>query len=197
MLRCLLLLVLLASASLMAPMSAKTLTTPDSDRACEELIEAVQGIDLDIVKHRLERTNPDCTVPMEGSPLIAAAQSGHLALVRLLVEAGASVDLGIEGDGNPLIAASGAGWTDIAAYLIEKGADVNAAVEGDETPLINAAAKGHLETVQLLVHAGANVNQGAWGGNSAAPERRTPLSMAQHYGHDEVAAYLVAEGAEE
>ncbi|MEM6785080.1 MAG: ankyrin repeat domain-containing protein [Bacteroidota bacterium] len=195
MLRCLPMLTLLLSASLLAPVRAATLAP--SDDACEALIEAVQDVDVDTIKQRLVRTDPDCTVPMEGSPLIAAAEIGLLPLVKLLVEAGASVDLGIEGDGNPLIAASGAGWTHVAAYLIEQGADVNAVVVGDETPLINAAAGGHLALVRVLVKAGADVNRAAWGGNTAAPERRTPLSMAQRYGHDEVAAYLMAEGARE
>ncbi|MEM8560049.1 MAG: ankyrin repeat domain-containing protein [Bacteroidota bacterium] len=181
--------------ALFAP-SLAIAATPTDD-ACEALIEAVQSVDRDKIQHQLERTDPDCTVPMEGSPLIAAAEGGFLPVVKLLVEAGASVDLGIEGDGNPLIAASGAGWSHIVTYLIDEGADVNALVEGDETPLINAAAEGHIAIVRLLVQAGADVNQAAWGGNSAAPELRTPLGMAQRYGHTEIAAYLVAEGATE
>ncbi|MEM8601670.1 MAG: ankyrin repeat domain-containing protein [Bacteroidota bacterium] len=186
---------LLLVLALFAPIPNAVAMPPDG--ACEALIEAVQDADWDAIKRHLERTDPDCTVALEGSPLIAAAQAGRLSVVKLLVEAGASVDLGIEGDGNPLIAASGAGWPHIVTYLINAGADVNALVEGDETPLINAAAEGHIGIVRLLVEAGADVNQVAWGGNSAAPERRSPLGMAQRYGHAEVAAHLVAEGAEE
>ena len=163
--------------------------------SCEALIEAVQGVNWAVIEHQLGRTDPNCTVPMEGSPLIAAARSGALPVVRHLVKAGADVDLGVPGDGSPLIAAAGAGWTHIVAYLIEEGADVNVLVEGDETPLINAAAEGSLAVVQMLVEAGADVNQSAWGGDSAAPELRTPLSMAQRFGHDQVVAYLVAQGA--
>ena len=74
---------------------------------------------------------------------------------------------------------------------------MNVLVEGDETPLINAAAEGSLAVVQMLAGAGADVNLSAWGGDSAAPELRTPLTMAQRYGHADVVAYLVAQGAKE
>ncbi|MEO1480351.1 MAG: hypothetical protein AAFV01_17435, partial [Bacteroidota bacterium] len=35
--------------------------------SCEALIEAVQGVNWAVIEHQLDRTDPNCTVPMEGS----------------------------------------------------------------------------------------------------------------------------------
>lgn len=64
------------------------------------------------------------------SYLGTAATTGHLALVRCLVEeAGAPVNLTNEyGLGTPLAAASHSGHRDVCAYLLLRGAGVHAAV---------------------------------------------------------------------
>ena len=103
-----------------------------------------------------------------GNPALKiAAAGGHLELVKLLVENGATIDIGKEnGDRTPLIEASDSGHADIAAYLISKGADVNALGNG-VTPLMaavstNAMATGPAEpreeTIRLLLEKGADVN---------------------------------------
>ena len=56
-----------------------------------------------------------------------ATREGHLNLVQLLVEAGASIDRKIAPMSlSPLLIAVNRGLLDIAIYLISKGADINA-----------------------------------------------------------------------
>ena len=72
-------------------------------------------------------------------------------------------------------------------------------VPGDENALIQASAEGHLPVVQHLVARGADVNArvlaNAYGARDG--EWRTPLSMARAGGHDDIVAFLRANGAVE
>lgn len=113
-----------------------------------------------------------------GSPLYAAAKEGHLGLVKLLVTAGADVNLWSDGEGTALMAACydrrSEGQEDaedntanrsleVARYLVQCGADVNRHDEscGDALQAaVAATAEGNVEDnnidlVKLLLGAGA------------------------------------------
>ncbi|HUF77648.1 MAG TPA: ankyrin repeat domain-containing protein, partial [Thermoanaerobaculia bacterium] len=100
-----------------------------------------------------------------GSPLIQAADAGYLEIVRLLVEAGADVDLVVPGDENPLIRAAGSGHLEVVRLLLDRGADPNIRTfeapapwrpEGEvRTPLLQARRGGHDEVARLLLARGA------------------------------------------
>src|SRR5262249_734252 len=89
--------------------------------------------------------------------LIEAAQSGDLADITELLNAGANVNCTVDGDGTPLIVAARRGSIPAVQLLLERGADVNLPVEGDGNPLIAAAATGRLEIVDLLLKRGARI----------------------------------------
>lgn len=163
--------------------------------SCLELIEAVASNDYTTAKQLLEKTNPDCTVAMEGSPLIIAARIGNEQMVQLLLDQDLDVNLGVKGDGNPLIMAGKKGHLSIAKLLLEKGADVNYKIIGDETPLISAAWNGHLDMVKYLVAEGADVNLSCRSGYTINSELRTPLLMARRGKHKAVVDYLISQGA--
>ena len=42
--------------------------------------------------------------------------------MRLLLDRGADIDLGVPGDGNALIMAAGAGQLEVVRFLVDKGA---------------------------------------------------------------------------
>jgi ankyrin repeat protein len=115
------------------------------------LLEAVKKGDIEKVKAILEKpisnfgkTEIDQKGRSGDTPLSAAAEYGNLAMVKLLVEHGATVDAGKEkGDRTPLMEASGQGHAEVVQYLIAKGADVNAKGKG-VTPLLAASAWGHI-----------------------------------------------------
>jgi ankyrin repeat protein len=70
------------------------------------------------------------------TPLLFSARQGHLDGVRLLVDAGAAVNMVSGGDKtSPLLMAIINGHFDVADYLIEHGANPNLASENGVTPL--------------------------------------------------------------
>ncbi|MGH8056504.1 MAG: ankyrin repeat domain-containing protein [Candidatus Entotheonellia bacterium] len=56
------------------------------------------------------------------TPLLAAAEAGHLQVVRLLVDAGADVNRADATGFTPLMGAVGAGHRKMVAYLLQRGA---------------------------------------------------------------------------
>lgn len=120
------------------------------------------------------------------TPLMRAAYSGDIELVRLLVDYGADPLVRNSDNETPLLAASGYGWIDgysqgrsdqerleTIAYLLELGADVNWACDDGITPLMMAANFGVTEIIQFLVDQGADLaardlgkkNDGIFGGS--------------------------------
>ena len=86
-----------------------------------------------------------------------ACQEGHLDAIRILVEAGARVDI-LDNNMTPLFNACGGGTAlAVVALLIELGADVNFRTSLG-VPLHNACAWGEREKVILLLAAGAHTD---------------------------------------
>ena len=128
------------------------------------------------------------------TPLIAAARSGHLEIVNLLLAAGAEVDpkTGPKRVGQPtaLWWAARNGHQVIVETLLENGADVNGK-EGKLTPtaLMEAVERGHPFIVEVLLIGGANPNEkNAYG--------RTALWMAAILGRTKAVEILLENGAD-
>lgn len=96
------------------------------------------------------------------SPLQVASIRGHTAIVRLLIQHGADVNM--EGYGEyftALQAAAALGNEDIVQMLIQQGADVRAIGREEHQrrcALHLAAEYGHESIVQMLIQSGADVN---------------------------------------
>ncbi len=88
------------------------------------------------------------------TPLGRAVETGHLALVRTLLESGAGVDGG--GGRPPILSAAEHRHEPVVRTLLEAGADVNAAGEERCTPLMAAASTGNVELVRLLLDSDAD-----------------------------------------
>ena len=130
------------------------------------------------------------------TPLIIAAQNGHLNSVKILLGYGADIedrgtikigDEVVEGC-TPLWGAACSGRLDVVKLLIERNADVDGRTSTDSTPLRAAAHKGHLDVVRCLVESGADVN-------ARNDYESTPLMAACYYGHVSVVTYLINKGA--
>lgn len=113
------------------------------------------------------------------TPLMRAAETGNVGIVRVLLERGANPRPKNPED-SPLLYAS----ADCTRILIEAGADVNARGTVD-TPLQNAASKGDIERLKLLVEHGADVKAVDGSGKSAL-----------HSAIGECAGFLIEHGAE-
>jgi beta-lactamase regulating signal transducer with metallopeptidase domain len=120
--------------------------------------------------------------------LIEAAQSGDLADINELLNAGANVNCVVSGDGTPLIVAAHRGSIATVQLLLERGADVNLPASGDGNPLIAAAARGHLQIVDLLLKRGARIED-------VVPGDENALIQASGSGHLDVVKLLVSRGA--
>ena len=90
--------------------------------------------------------------------LYVAASIGHAPTVKLLLGAGAKVDVADHHGLSPLHAACEDCHTDVVRLLLNKGAQVNMRGEGGIAPLAAAVFGGHIEVVHMLLDRGACVD---------------------------------------
>ncbi|KAL1694058.1 ankyrin repeat protein, partial [Schizophyllum commune] len=127
--------------------------------------------------------------------LLAASQSGHLELVRLLInKLGADVHevskLKGRDQWTPLHYAACFGNHDVAALLLDHNALVDKHDAVGMAPLHYAASHGQTSTVELLLSRGADVN------GVAAKDGWCALHYAADNGHLDVIKVLVSAGAD-
>jgi ankyrin repeat protein len=125
-------------------------------------IRACAKGDTALVRGMLKKGfDPDALHENTGSrPLHGAAGGGHLDIVKLLLRAGADVNLqetwkSMPPKGTPLENAAARGHLNICKLLVKYGADLNKV--GDFTPLRAAAAHGQSQIVRFLLRAGAHI----------------------------------------
>ncbi|CAI5728881.1 unnamed protein product [Hyaloperonospora brassicae] len=100
----------------------------------------------------------------KATPLVLAAQEGHIECVRVLLANGARVDSGDKQKKTPLILAVKNGHTRVAAVLINGGANVNAYDSSGNSVAHYAASYGWPSCLQMLCDVGAELwSQNAWG----------------------------------
>ena len=135
--------------------------SPNYSNGCKELLQAVKEKNIEKVKQFLKTVDPDCFYMDDGEPrssMVAAARQGDLVIGKLLMDAGADVELHAPGDETPLMAASAHGHLDFVKHLVANEADINKKVRGDGSALLVASRQGHVETVKYLLSQGADVN---------------------------------------
>ncbi|MDR2377207.1 MAG: ankyrin repeat domain-containing protein [Puniceicoccales bacterium] len=113
-----------------------------------------------------------------------AAQSGHILMVKLLLEKMPfhGINAKKAGQGTPLHAAAEGGNAEIAELLLNRGASVNAVDCHSWTPLHRAIVEGHSEIVRLLLARGAD---------PTIPERESALHYAVWKGNTEIVRLLL------
>lgn len=132
----------------------------------DQLLNAVEGGDLDLVKDLISRNANVNVLSLNesGTPLSRAALVGDPKIVRYLLEHGAQVDLANKSDVTPLMNAAAAilpskdTYVDVIEILLEYNANIHAKNKIGETPLITASRRGKAQIVKLLLDRGAQVN---------------------------------------
>lgn len=101
--------------------------------------------------HLLNQPNPSGV-----TPLMVAAERGHVSVIRDLVASGAELEANSNTSGTALISA--VGHPEIVQVLISAGANVNCRTGDGSTALMYAVISGSVEVVQCLLGAGADPN---------------------------------------
>jgi ankyrin repeat protein len=111
----------------------------------------------------------DAKTAVDGAtPLFLATQGGHtgltsaayLAVVKVLLAAGADVECSLRNGSRPLYKAAQSGFLDILEVLLAAGAITGSSSDavGGETPLMIAAMKGRTSCVKALINHGCDVD---------------------------------------
>lgn len=117
-----------------------------------------------------------------------AAQTGDVALVRLLVSADAELECRDAEGWSPMLGAALVGHVDVVETLLASGANVDATDNYGQTPLHWASYWGHITVVEALLTAGASMDL-------SDKYCTTPLHMASKAGLHDVMEALLAAGA--
>lgn len=127
----------------------KTATTP-LHRA------AIRG-GMDMVSLLISRgARVDAETNDEATPLFAAAEYGHLEVVKYLI---AMDPTGWHLHCSPIHAVASNGHLEVLDHLIQEGVDVDLKNKFDVTPLCAAVLKERLSVMEYLITNGADVNQ--------------------------------------
>ena len=98
------------------------------------------------------------------TPLMGAALSGQLDIVRKLRARGAALE---PAGWTPLIYAATGGHDAVVIYLLDQGANVNAVSANGTTALMMAVREGHASTFDVLLRRGADIHHRNENGVSA------------------------------
>lgn len=121
--------------------------------------------------------------------LIPAAHFGHIGVVRVLLEFGADQNYSNKKGTTPLMRAAQEGRDEVVQFLIDKGAVASAANNEGMTALMLAAQRGHASIATILIKAGSDVDTQTRQGSTA-------LLLAAKRGHTQAVEALMTAGAD-
>jgi len=126
-----------------------------------------------------------------GTPLCIAAEIDSKAIVKLLIDKGADVDLAGKWFHNytPLMSALRSGHEDIAAILINRGAKIDLKDRSGKSAIHFAAESALDRSIVFLIEKGADLN-------AKTNDGTTPLHKAVQWHRSNIASLLIEKGAD-
>lgn len=117
----------------------------------QSFLAAIKDQRIDVIKSLIENGE------VVDSPefILSASESGDIEIVKLLLEAGADIEVRDDFGCNALLCSVSQQDIKMSEFLIEKGANINSAGTSGTTALMIAVRLGNLELVKLLVKKGA------------------------------------------
>ncbi|KAL5318159.1 hypothetical protein ACEPPN_013218 [Leptodophora sp. 'Broadleaf-Isolate-01'] len=178
------------------------------------LFDAINsGTATEVVAFLVTGSDPNAVIgEEEEAPLHIACHRGYTAVVELLLDYGASIDVEDESQNQPLHCAASDGRLDVVRVLIDHGANLTARNKDMQIPLHLAAENGYLDVVKMLLKASTAVVLTIGVDGKVIDDDRKPDGMSPHlelrdregytmllasiYGENaDVANYLIQEGA--
>lgn len=138
---------------------------------------------IDRLRRLLPSNDPNFKDIDGATALHAAALSGNIVAIHLLVAAGADIEAKEMRGQTPIHFAARRGHLAAVNLLATLGADVDSADNRGKTPLRTAAKYGHLSLVSSVIALGANVN-------AQDAKKQNPYFVACLQGRMQVAQYL-------
>jgi len=162
------------------------------------LWEAVHGGRIAMAELLLDQgADPDLGSGDE-RPAEMAVRHRDLAMIRVLVDHGASLGAGGSQGRTLLHQAASTGDVATARFLLRLGSDINTWDKNSWTPLTWATYQGRTDMVRFLLDRGADVNgKGHPGPSWMYHKYMTPLHIAKSLGHAECARLLKSRGGED
>jgi ankyrin repeat protein len=126
------------------------------ERGDPALLAAAQDGSLEVVQALLKgRAKVDIRNAYGDTPIMVASLKGHLAIVKALRAAGASIN---HPGWTPLLYAAVAGQDQIIDYLLSAGADVGTIAPNGASAIMLAVSSKKFDTVKLLLDYGFDYN---------------------------------------
>lgn len=147
---------------------------------------AVRNADESIVQliAAAEDVNLEAKAKDSFTPLLLAAENGHLDIFKHLLSRGAEKNV-VDADGlTPLHLAAKNGHVALVKMLLQYSADIESENFWKQTPVMIACQAGNVETVRCLVNHGARPDHGDYYG-------KTPLSDAAGRGYRQIVEILL------
>ena len=165
------------------------------------LMAAVRRNDLSAVENYLKdpevikkELNAKCPPYTRCKPITFAAENGNLAILKMLLDAGADPDGATSYGDTPLIIALMNNQIEVVDILLEYKADVNKTNQFGASPLMGGVWNGDKKLVEKFIANGADVNQTFPFMNPTTEqlqENTSPLSLAVQMDKAEIAEILM------
>lgn len=161
----------------LARLTTNGVLTTRTDTPVEALCRAASDGDVATINKLLRQSHraPSIEGTMDGmTPLMFAAEQGHLDAVQFLVQRGAKVEARSQPDGVTALFIAAKGPLSVVRYLVEEcKADVHAAALNGCTVLHAAAQGGRVAVVEFLLSRGTDPSR-------RDAKGRKPVVYAQH-----------------